>query len=419
MDVDGKLRLLKSSNPKQQETKSKLKRKLPSSEASTSIISLDKLYHNKETKSTLEAIKKQKVLKSSGTTFDKNKHVVQSRGVSSTVKKVTLKQSSQIQRYLNFTELLPALINPDLQFLRAEEVDHIHRLPSDTQRANELLLALRKRSSQASIKFLACLWLTREHLGHEELFSIIFPQVPENRVQAIIHLCKSLSSSAPEKPPAFVELQGDLTDTKFLKVQGYLWELFGKGEYKEIGRLTGQLRSSPSSDWAIVGMWFESMNCMFIHDCKDHSKCVTELLKPALEKCKHPNVTNQNILEGRIYLRMSQVFLTRGEKATATEYSERAKELLLFTRGYDRAKLFLREAKVFSSLSSNPRKEVETLYQFALDNFDEHHACCRPTAHLSLAAFYLHISFGSKLVLESPAPTVSNEDIKSAKAQLA
>ena len=167
-----------------------------------------------------------------------------------------------------------------------------------------------------------------------------------------------------------------------------------------------------------MGMWFESMNCVFIHECKDHEKCVAELLKPALEKCKHPNLTNRNILEGRIYLRMSQVFLTKGQKVTATEYSEKAKELLLFTRGYDRAKLFLREAKVFSALSPNPRKEVEKLYQFALDNFDDHHACCRPTAHLSLAAFYLHISFGSKLVLEAPAPTVDDEDISKAKAQL-
>lgn len=337
---------------------------------------------------------------------------------SSTVKKVTLKQSFQIQRFLNFTELLPALVHPDLRFLSMEEIDRIHRLPTDTQRANELLLVLGRSSSLAASKFLASLWLTREHLGHEELFSDIFPQVPEDKVQVISQLCKSTSLSSPEKPPAFVEVQGDLTDAKFLKVQGFLWELFGRGEYNRIAQLTSQLRTSPSPDWAIVGMWFESMNCVFIHECKDHQKCVTELLKPALEKCRHPNITNQNILEGRIYLRMSQVFLTRGDKSTATEYSERAKELLLFTRGYDRAKLFLREAKVFSALSPNPRKEVETLYQFALDNFDEDHACCRPTAHLSLAAFYLHISFGSKLVLESPAPSISDEDIAKAKAQL-
>ncbi len=371
-----------------------------------------------------KAVTQKSATKTLAKTFDKKNDVLAKSGVStkmvsSTVKMVTLRQSFQIQRYLNFTELLPALVHPDLRFLRMEELDRIHKLPTDTQRANKLLLILGRQSSVAASKFLACLWLTREHLGHEELFSNIFPQVPEDKVQDIIKLCKSSSSSSPERPPAFIELQGDLTDAKFLKVQSYLWELFGRGEYNRIAHVTGQLRSSPSQDWAIVGMWFESMNCVFIHECKNHQKCVAELLKPALEKCRHPSVTNQNILEGRIYLRMSQVFLIQGEKATATEYSERAKELLSFTRGYDRAKLFLREAKVFSALSLNLRKEVETLYQFALDNFDEHHACCRPTAHLSLAAFYLHISFGSKLVLESPdAPSVSDEDIRKAKVQL-
>ena len=360
--------------------------------------------------------KKSQVNKSAITKFDKKSHAA--RASTSSVKRVTLQQSFQIQRYLNFTELLPALVHPDLQFLSIDEVDRIQRLPTATQRANELLVVLGRLSSLTSIKFLASLWLTREHVGHEELFSSIFPLVPEDKVRDIVQLCESSSLMSPEKPPAFLELQGDLTDAKFLKVQDFLWELFGRGEYNRIAKLTTQLRSSPSPDWAIVGMWFESMNCVFIHDCKDHQKCVTDLLKPALEKCKHPNVTNQNILEGRIYLRMSQVFLTRGEKFTATEYSERAKELLSFTRGYDRAKLFLREAKVFSALSRNLRKEVETMYQFALDNFDEHHACCRPTAHLSLAAFYLHISFGSKLVLESPAPSVSIDDITKAKVQL-
>ena len=339
--------------------------------------------------------------------------------VSATVKNVTLRQSFQIQRSLNFTELLPALIHPDLRFLRREELDHILRLPTDTQKANELLLVLARKSSLVASKFLVGLWLTREHLGHEELFCNIFPQVPEDRAQDIVQLCKSLSSSSSlQRPPAFIELQGDLTDAKFLKVQSHLWELFGRGEYNKIAELTSQLRTSPSSEWAIVGMWFESMNCVFIHECKDHQKCVAELLKPALEKCRHPTVTNQSILEGRIFLRMSQVFLTRGEKAIASQYSEQAKELLSLTRGYDRAKLFLREAKVFSALSLTPRKEVERMYQFALDNFDEHHACCRPTAHLSLAAFYLHISFGSKPEPNSPPPTVTNEDIRKAKSHL-
>lgn len=339
---------------------------------------------------------------------------------SPTVKKVILQQSFQIQRYLNFTELFPALIHPDLRFLPIEELDRIHKLPTGAQKANELLMVLGKQPSVVACKFLACLWLTREHLGHDELFSSIFSQVPENKIKSVSELCRrcSSSSSSPEKAPALIEMQGDLTDAKFLKVQSHLWELFGRGEYSRIGQLTSQLRSSPSPDWAVVGMWFEAMNCVFIHECKDHLKCVADLLKPALEKCKHPNIANQNILEGRIYLRMSAVFLTLGEKATATEYSGRARELLSYTRGYDRAKLFLREAKVFSALSSDHRKEVESLYQFALDNFDEHHAACRPTAHLSLAAFHLHMSFGSKPVPGSPAPSVPDEDVRKAKVQL-
>lgn len=58
------------------------------------------------------------------------------------------------------------------------------------------------------------------------------------------------------------------------------------------------------------------------------------------------------------------------------------------------------------------------MYQFALDNFDEHHVSCRPTVHLSLAAFYLHISFGSKLVPGSQAPSVSDKEVRKAKVQL-
>ena len=302
--------------------------------------------------------------------------------------------------------------------MKVSELEHIHRLRGDTLKSNELLLLLAKRSSLAACKFLVCLWLTREHLGHEELFSLIFPKVPEGRIQTIVQLCKSLSPSQPQKPPAFIELEGDLTDAKFLKFQSRLWDLFGRGEYNRIAVLTGQLRMGPSPEWAIVGMWFESMNCVFIHQCKDHQLCVGQLLKPALAKCKESLVTNRNILEGRIYLRMSQVYLSRGNKATAAEFYEQAKDLLCFSRGYDRAKLFLREAKVFSSLPFTPQKEIEKMYQFALDNFDENHACCRPTAHLSLAAFYLHVSFGSKPDPSSPAPSVSDEDIRKAKAQL-
>ena len=335
-----------------------------------------------------------------------------------TIKDVTLRHSFQIQRSLNFTELLPALVHPDLQFLDIQELEHLQKQVTDAQKANELLLFLAIKSSMSACKFLAGLWLTREHRGHEDVFCNIFPHVPEECLKTLIHLCKCIPSSSPRKLPKLIEVQGDLTEDKFLTVQSCLWDYFGKGKYSQIAQVTSELRSSPSIEWAIVGMWFESLNCALIHQCVDHQQCVQQLLVPALKHCKLPQVVNGNILEGRIYLRMAQVFLTRGEIATATEYSERAKELLSLTRGYDRAKLFLREAKVFSALSLVPRREVQMLYEYALDNFDEDHACCRPTAHLSLAAFLLHISFASKPDTESQSYPVCDEDMEKAKAHL-
>ena len=112
--------------------------------------------------------------------------------------------------------------------------------------------------------------------------------------------------------PLTPELQSNLTDAKYLKVQSHLWELFGREEYNRIAELAGQLCTSPSSEWTNVGMWFKLMNCVFIHECKDHQKCAAVLLKPALKKCRHPTITNQSVLEGRIFLCMSQVLLTRG-----------------------------------------------------------------------------------------------------------
>lgn len=279
----------------------------------------------------------------------------------STIKSVTLRQSLDIQRSLNFTELLPALVHPEIRFLSTKELYHINSLSTDTEKANELLVILGRLSSTATSKFLISLWLTREHLGHEELFSNIFLQIPKDKVQGIIRTCKSLSSASPARSPAFVELQGDLTDDMFLKTQRNMWELFGLGRYSKIAEITAQLRSGPSVDWAIVGMWFESLNCTFIHGCKDHEMCLSNLLVPALEKCKDPRVANQNILEGRIYLHLSQTFLTRGEKALAKECSGRAKDLLLFSQGYDKATFLFRQANVFSALSVIPRKELEMM----------------------------------------------------------
>ena len=334
------------------------------------------------------------------------------------IKSIVLRESYGIQQYVDFTTLRPALVNPDLQFMRISELRRIQELQTDTEKANHLLITLAKKPSSAVRKFLACLWAAREHRGHEDLLCAIWPKLSEPERDFLVKLCKNGPESgvSPVRPPAFVELQGDLANEKFLKVEKRMWDHFGVGEYDKLAGITRKLVVSPSAEWKIVGSWFQAQNCVFIHQCKDHQYCINHLLKPSLQECRSPSVANQNILEGRIHLRMAQVYLTTGQKAEAVTHSERARQLLSLSRGYDRAVLSLREAKVMSATQPDRKQTVEKLFLDALDNFDELHTPCRPTAHLSLAAFYLHISFGSK---PSPVPPpVERDSIRKARAQL-
>ena len=167
-----------------------------------------------------------------------------------------------------------------------------------------------------------------------------------------------------------------------------------------------------------MGKWFNAINCVFVHHCKDHKYCIENVLEPALQQCQHQSVLNRNILEGRIRLRLAQVYLMSGNKQKAIENSEIARQLLSLTCGYDVAKLLLREAKVMSATQPHRRVEIESMYLAALHNFDEAHSCCKPTAHLSLAAFYLNTSFGCKPKPEAAVPVPSKEDVRKAKGQL-
>lgn len=336
------------------------------------------------------------------------------------IKSIVLRESFRIQQSVDFTTLLPAFVNPDLQFLKISELRRIQELHTDSEKANDLLLALAKKPSSATRKFLACLWAGREHLGHEDLLCAIWPKLSETDRDLLVQLCKNGPESgvSPVRPPAFIELQGDLANDKFLKVEKRMWDHFGQGKYDQLADITGKLVVSPSTEWRIVGSWFQALNCVFIHQCKDHQHCINHLLKPSLQECTSPTVANQNILEGRIHLRMAQVYLTTGQKAEAVTHSERARQLLSLSRGYDRAVLSLREAKVLSATQPDRRQAVEKLFLDALDNFDDQHVSCRPTAHLSLAAFYLHISFGSKPSLHPVVPPVRQDDIKKAMSQL-
>lgn len=338
-----------------------------------------------------------------------------------TLKTLVLRYSTRIQQSLNFTALLPMFTNPQISFLTQDELCSVMKPHTDVQKANNLLQILTLKPISAMRKFLVCLWLGREHLGHEDLFCMVWPYLPKTEVALIIDMCQQslyASSISPETPPAFTELQGDLARCSFRKIEGMLWDYFSEGDYQTLAKVTNRLNESPSQEWSIVGKWFNAINCVFVHHCKDHKYCIQNVLEPALQQCQHHAVLNRNILEGRVRLRLAQVYLTSGNKVKAIENSDKARQLLSLTCGYDIAKLLLREAKVMSATQPHRRIEIESMYLAALHNFDEAHVCCKPTVHLSLAAFYLNISFGSKPKPESAVSTPSKVDLRKAKNQL-
>ena len=124
-----------------------------------------------------------------------------------------------------------------------------------------------------------------------------------------------------------------------------MWNNFGRGDYQTIAKIASRLKNSPSQEWSIVGKWFNAINCMFVHSCKDHNYCIQNVLEPVLEQCEHPSVLNRNILEGRIRLRLAQVYLLSGNKQKAVENSEKARQLLSLTCGYDVVNCFCEKLK--------------------------------------------------------------------------
>jgi hypothetical protein len=174
-------------------------------------------------------------------------------------------------------------------------------------------------------------------------------------------------------------------------------------------------------EYQIIGLWFESV--AYIHNDKDHENCISNLLKPALELCKDPQVTNKTILEGRLYQRLSQLSLITGKKHEAMDYFHMAESRLQFvSRGYDRVQLLLRNAKILSATTSCDKERTEMLYASALDCISDDDpfafSCC-PSLYLSKAAYHLGIAFGSKPSPTDDPPTIiSPENIRKANEAL-
>ena len=352
------------------------------------------------------------------------------------VKRAVLSRARRIYGLVKVDELLPELITPDCCFVTPEESERLNKISGDYKKARELLLLLKRKRSRAARKFVACLILEPEHSGHQELATELIGSLSRKeqqrikRIVAKVRLVRSETSNdtavetdtvSIEKPLPPIELQGPLKGKKFTELDQRLWLYLRESRYELFYKLTARMRErSDVPEYQIVGMWFESL--AYVHTDKDHQKCVSSLLKPALELCKNPRVNNNNILEGRLHQRMSQVLLMLGNKHEAVVHFRKTESLLQFVgRGYDKVQLFLRKAKILSATEPQDKYVVEKMYNSALENIsddDPFAFSCQPSAYLSKAAFHLGISFGSKPLLTVEPPDTPQQNIDKAREAL-
>eukprot|EP00731_Ephydatia_muelleri_P020958 Em0013g685a len=141
-----------------------------------------------------------------------------------------------------------------------------------------------------------------------------------------------------------------------------MWFRFNVGEYDKLSKLTAAIRRRPryTNDHKVVAMWFDSLISM--HRDGNHASSISNHLLPALELCCDSE--NRLILEGRIYQRMSQLYLVLGLKELADRSIAQAECCLhLVARGYEQVNMLCRRAKLLSATAdADKRNVVEELY---------------------------------------------------------
>ena len=200
-----------------------------------------------------------------------------------------------------------------------------------------------------------------------------------------------------------IELQGDIVGKEFAKIDKKFWVTFENKEYDEVIKQTKEIRldkRAPSDmiDRKIVASCFEAV--ALVHQGKlagSFQIAITQLLLPALELCRQSE--NGIILQGRVCQRIAQIYLQMKLPNLAEQYFGIAKWYLFFAgRGFDKFKMLCREAKLLAVSAPGKRKEIECLFDAALDNIsgDEPYAkTCTESVLLSKAALCLNISFGT------------------------
>ena len=323
-----------------------------------------------------------------------------------------------INASLNFRALLPILQRPRLRFLTRKQlkllVKQLEKRYSDSSIANELLLILDEDNPSSIRKFIACLLEEQQHRGHRDVADRLMKTIPRVEAEKIQRL------RADQTPVARcavhpMEIQGSLRGKHFTKLDRELWSRFNVGEYDRLSELTVRIRRLPryTNDQKIVAMWFDSLTAMHRDEMS-----ISKHLLPALELCRESE--NRLILEGRIYQRMGQLYLILGLQEEADYCIGLAEYSLQFVaRGYEKVNMLCRKAKLLSATEPDKRDLIEDLYIRALAAISEDDPfimASRPSIILSTAAFYLHMSFGSKP--NGPLPHISEADIAKAKAIL-
>ncbi len=377
--------------------------------------------------------------------MDRMKRVASGR----VIKKAVFRSSNAIYCSLSFQPLLSRILHPKLNFLTRREIELLHNQSTEYKKAYELLLILNRKGALAHRKFIACLRLEDDHRGHVLLAKSIMRRLSPTeteKVNCLVALVQSdtpvsstRSSPAPDdnvyansvyriidpdKPMPLIHLVGDLDDEEFLTLDRKFWHYFSTGDYSSLDTVVRRVGSSPEapSDWKIVAMWFQALIVM--HRDNNYDLCIAELLQPALDLCSDTDSENKIILEGRIYQRMAQIYLVMKRKDLAQMHFDKAKQQLQHVgRGYDKANMFCREAKLLSatSMTLEERDYVERLFSSALECITEdapYALASRPSLILSKAAFHLHISFGAAPREGEKPPEVSTEDIRKARETL-
>lgn len=347
-----------------------------------------------------------------------------SKFMNTEIKEVVLTHVRLIHRFVKVDELIHLMIrDPQLKFVSSRQLKELRKKRGDSNKAQELLWILRgKRNPATFCKFVASLKLEDEHCGHQELAEEMMVDIPEKERKRINEIIRNVKRVERPLQPQ-LELQGCLRGRKFDEVDHRLWDNLRKGDYESFHWVTTQMRTSSVVEFQIYGLWFDSV--AYIHSHKDHEKCISDLLKPALQLCKDSSISDHNrmILEGRLHLRLSQVLLVLGKNEEAVQHFDVAETRLQYVgKGYDKVQLLLRKAKVLSTTlphDHHDKLRIENIYISALDCISDDSPfafTCRPSLYLSKAAFHLGIAFGSKP--PSTAEQLSSNNIRKARDAL-